>query len=523
MRRFLIGEVCDALGVKPHVVRYWEQQVAMLSPPKNKAGRRVYSPRDLQILFRIKYLIQKRMFTLEGAAQKILEEASGSKADRKANIQRLRETILDISVKNREASRKLERLMLPEGFPAEQRVLLAGWQRRGAAIRRDLEQKMRRWYSPAFRPLLDITFVDGASAFPVESVTRGGGKARFVGKVSREKEVREAAEEVLASSGLAVVSPLPDWAGRPEAHPVLQPLSPGRGVSALQLTGERIRALSYEYGKQPRWYIVSAETNAAAVEHLLRRRHYFGLRPDHVHLVVYPDLPVRDAHGTILTDGTLRPYVYTSNMLAAVVLLGTGQADGAIASRYDMLLFVPLTNPLARVCDLDLIGLHATRDAELTVKAVSASAAAEVIGEKDRSSNPPTTGRFISTGAAVLSPRFLSGVLPLLGSNAHTARYNALKAGEEDDENHEVDGFRFAVRMRDLIQWARSPVILGADARQEFCRLKNSKDIAACRRRLAELYGSWANGTPRHGVREVPPLYALDRATYRARSRLEVM
>jgi DNA-binding transcriptional MerR regulator len=95
MSGYSIGDVCRILGVKPHIVRYWEQEIGLLTPEKDLGGRRVFSASDLQLLFRIKYLVQERKYTVEGAAQRIVEEASGEGADAKARIQETRTVLLD--------------------------------------------------------------------------------------------------------------------------------------------------------------------------------------------------------------------------------------------------------------------------------------------------------------------------------------------------------------------------------------------------------------------------------------------
>ena len=96
MRHYSIGEVCNALGVKPHIVRYWEQEVGILSPSKDLAGRRAYTEADLQLLFRIKYLVQERRYTVQGAAMRILEESTGERADAKARIHEVRGELLEL-------------------------------------------------------------------------------------------------------------------------------------------------------------------------------------------------------------------------------------------------------------------------------------------------------------------------------------------------------------------------------------------------------------------------------------------
>jgi DNA-binding transcriptional MerR regulator len=69
-----ISEVADLLGVKPHVLRYWETQFAVLKPRKNRAGNRMYRPEEVKTLLHIKDLLYARRFTIEGAKRKLLEE-----------------------------------------------------------------------------------------------------------------------------------------------------------------------------------------------------------------------------------------------------------------------------------------------------------------------------------------------------------------------------------------------------------------------------------------------------------------
>jgi len=69
-----ISEVSDLLGVKPHVLRYWETQFSMLRPRKNRAGNRMYRPEEMRLLGRIKELLYQRRFTIAGARRRLLDE-----------------------------------------------------------------------------------------------------------------------------------------------------------------------------------------------------------------------------------------------------------------------------------------------------------------------------------------------------------------------------------------------------------------------------------------------------------------
>ncbi|MFN6963240.1 MAG: MerR family transcriptional regulator [Pyrinomonadaceae bacterium] len=71
---FKIGEVCDIVGVQPHVLRYWETEFSMLSPQKNRSGQRSYRRRDVEIALRIKELLYDDMYTIAGARKKLQAE-----------------------------------------------------------------------------------------------------------------------------------------------------------------------------------------------------------------------------------------------------------------------------------------------------------------------------------------------------------------------------------------------------------------------------------------------------------------
>lgn len=64
-----IGEVAKALGIRQHVLRYWEEQFPMLKPLKRSGGRRYYRPEDIALVETIDRLVHREGFTLRGARQ----------------------------------------------------------------------------------------------------------------------------------------------------------------------------------------------------------------------------------------------------------------------------------------------------------------------------------------------------------------------------------------------------------------------------------------------------------------------
>lgn len=71
---FTIGEVSKIAGVKPHVLRFWEQEFPSLSPRKDDAGRRVYRKRDVETAVKIKRLLYEEKFTIAGARKALMGE-----------------------------------------------------------------------------------------------------------------------------------------------------------------------------------------------------------------------------------------------------------------------------------------------------------------------------------------------------------------------------------------------------------------------------------------------------------------
>ncbi|RTZ58581.1 MAG: MerR family transcriptional regulator [Gammaproteobacteria bacterium] len=75
-RYFTIGEVSELCEVKPHVLRYWEQEFPQLSPVKRRGNRRYYQRHDVELIRHIKNLLYKEGFTINGAKNKLDMEAN---------------------------------------------------------------------------------------------------------------------------------------------------------------------------------------------------------------------------------------------------------------------------------------------------------------------------------------------------------------------------------------------------------------------------------------------------------------
>lgn len=89
-RYFTIGEVSDLCLVKPHVLRYWEQEFPQLTPVKRRGNRRYYQRADVEVIRSIRELLYEHGFTIGGARQKLEQDNDeGAVAGSKQSVQQL--------------------------------------------------------------------------------------------------------------------------------------------------------------------------------------------------------------------------------------------------------------------------------------------------------------------------------------------------------------------------------------------------------------------------------------------------
>lgn len=88
-RYFTIGEVSELCSVKPHVLRYWEQEFPQLKPVKRRGNRRYYQRHDVLLIRQIRSLLYVEGFTISGARNKLIIEQGLDDGDQRAEAIRL--------------------------------------------------------------------------------------------------------------------------------------------------------------------------------------------------------------------------------------------------------------------------------------------------------------------------------------------------------------------------------------------------------------------------------------------------
>lgn len=97
-RYFTIGEVSELCGVKPHVLRYWEQEFSQLKPVKRRGNRRYYQRHDVVLIREIRGLLYEQGFTIGGARQRLENEdkAESTDTNKKQMIQEMLAELAEI-------------------------------------------------------------------------------------------------------------------------------------------------------------------------------------------------------------------------------------------------------------------------------------------------------------------------------------------------------------------------------------------------------------------------------------------
>ncbi|MCB1893828.1 MAG: MerR family transcriptional regulator [Rhodocyclaceae bacterium] len=101
-RYFTIGEVSELCAVKPHVLRYWEQEFTQLKPLKRRGNRRYYQHHEVLLVRRIRELLYREGFTISGARNQLGESVIRAQEDAeesvrlRAEIERARASLQDV-------------------------------------------------------------------------------------------------------------------------------------------------------------------------------------------------------------------------------------------------------------------------------------------------------------------------------------------------------------------------------------------------------------------------------------------
>ncbi len=134
-RYFTIGEVGELCGVKPHVLRYWEQEFTQLRPMKRRGNRRYYQHHEVLMIRRIRELLYDQGFTISGARNKLQEMVQSERERRRLNGEDFADDADEMDVSSADGEMSSESVIAEPEAPALDTVVLGNVRRELIEIR----------------------------------------------------------------------------------------------------------------------------------------------------------------------------------------------------------------------------------------------------------------------------------------------------------------------------------------------------------------------------------------------------
>jgi UDP-N-acetylglucosamine/UDP-N-acetylgalactosamine diphosphorylase len=562
-----IGEVARLLGVKPHVIRYWEGELPLLSPRKGVTGRREYTSSDIRLLMRFRHLLYDRKFTVEGAKRRLWEELGAGDPDLAARFAAVRADLIDALMMARrggeppaqdgptwpEGAGMIEKDLRDRFEALGQGSLFAHWEARRPDLRARLLEDLAGLDPDALGGLQAALARGGDPAFAADGELS---PAPYVSLAESRADARAAAEgEAAIAAGRTALLTVAGGQGSRlgfDGPKGMYPVTPIRRLTLFALFAEKLLAARRRWGARIPWLIMTGPQNHAATEAYLASQDWFGLGRETVHLFTQAMLPSLSPAGTLLMapDGGL-----FRNPDGHGGVIGALRASGCLermrGESVEHLFYFQVDNPLVRVPDPSFLGFHRLRGSVASSKVVEKAYPEEKIGVSVTRGGRSGVIEYSDLPSALMNARGPDGKLlysqgsiaihildtAFLGAEAlrlpwHLARKKAkvlipVPAGAEIQER---DAVKMEMFIFDAIPLAGRALFYETERADEFAPLKNREgvdSVETCLRGQVELAARWlseagvevprdAEGQSRHLI-EISPLFAADARALAAR------
>ncbi len=435
MRAWSIGEVARLLGVKPHVIRYWESELPLLSPKKGLSGRREYSANEVRLLMRFRHLLYEQKFTIEGAKNRLWEELGSVPPDIAARFAEIRSDLIEALMASRRASEAAGAANpadmagavpadAPSALPADppahparpasevsrmpqresQHQLFA--EESGPDLKTRLEEigqghLFEHWASrpePMRQRLLeDLSSLDFAQLQELAAaVTAPAARGRRepaevpepapyvpLAESSRDPSAREEGEEEIRRGTCAFLTVAGGQGSRLgfDGPKGMFPVTPIRKLTLFALFAEKLLAARRRWGVKIPWLVMTGPHNHAATLQYFQGQQWFGLGEETVHLFPQAVLPSLSPDGRLVmaADGGL---FFNPNGHGGVIdaLRTAGLLRTLAGAGVRHLFYFQVDNPLVRVPDPLFLGFHRRGGSRISSKVIAKAYPEEKLG-----------------------------------------------------------------------------------------------------------------------------------------------
>jgi UDP-N-acetylglucosamine/UDP-N-acetylgalactosamine diphosphorylase len=540
-----IGEAARLLGVRPHVLRYWESELPLLAPRKGRTGRRQYSAHDLQLLFRLKHLLYERRLTLEGARRELWKEVASPDPDLRSRLDAVRSDLVEALMLIQERSGRSAADHDPrEAFESlGQGHLFDHWDVRPPAMRRRLLEDLE-----SLDPLRVASLVDRLAAAPARPM-----RVEPVSFVSRREiegdpQARAIGEELIAAGRTAFLTVAGGQGSRLgfEGPKGLFPITPIRRLTLFAHFAEKLLAARRRYAADIPWLIMTSRGNHDDTRRAFEQSDWFGLGADTVRFFRQGMLPALSPEGRLILapDGGL---FWSPDGHGGVVgaLRASGLLPEMAAAGIEELFHFQVDNPLVTVPDPVFLGFHRRAASDISSKVTEKLHPGEKIGAAATIEGRPgvieysdladelrhardDAGRLVYAQGSIAIHILRTGFLEREGLDLplHLARKRvpALIPSPRGADTEDREAVKFEMFIFDAIPLAERALFFEVDRAEEFAPLKNPEgpdSVETCRAGQVEKAARWletcgvavprgSDGRPRSLI-EISPLFALDR------------
>ena len=358
MKTVGIGEAARLVGVKPHVLRYWESELPLLAPRKGRSGRREYTAHDLQLLLRLKHLLHDQRYTLEGARRELWDEVGSPHPDLRARLDAVRSDLVEalMLIQERTAGPVADRDPR-EAFEAiGQGHLFAHWDARPAGMRRRLLEDLETLDAGLVASLAGRLAAGPPRPSRVEPASFAS-----LREIAADREARGLGEELVASGRTAFLTVAGGQGSRLgfEGPKGLFPVTPLRRLTLFALFAEKLLAARRRYGAAIPWLIMTSRGNHEDTRRAFERADWFGLGAATVRFFTQGMLPALSPDGRLLlaADGGL---FWSPDGHGGVIgsLRSSGLLAELAAAGVEELFHFQVDNPLVTVPDPVFLGFH---------------------------------------------------------------------------------------------------------------------------------------------------------------------
>ena len=550
MKYFSIGEVSEILKVKTHILRYWEKEVPFLIPKKSISGRRLYTNRDIQMLFRFKYLIQKNKYTVQGAREKMWDDLSKTGNTTSTSIIELKTELVEILTKlRRRRNRDMEAELIAKLKAAGQSHLFEFWDTKTHFQREKLIDDLKK---------LDLSLLD-----TLKEKLKNNEKPNVVfepasyipvSKSRNDNGALNLGREFITSGRTAFLTVAGGQGSRlkMEGPKGLFRISPVRKASLFQLFAEKLRAANKLYSAVIPWLIMTSQSNYYETVDYFRKMEFFGLKSENIIFFKQGMLPSLYPEGRLVlsADGGL---FQNPNGHGGVVkaLHDSGTIDFLMERGIEEIFYFQVDNPLVYVPDPLFLGLHLRNKSEMSSKVVKKAYPEEKIGsiglingkpgvieysdlDRDTMYSRGKDGKLYfeqgSIAVHILNVNFLKRIKSELPYHIARKKVKTLKPNAAGADLVEEEVVKFEMFIFDAIPIAHNPVFFETERKEEFSPLKNRigvDSIETCIAGQVEKYSNWledagvivprdSEGRLKYPV-EISPLFALNREILKKR------